>query len=51
MRSWVFMALTEITDASVSSNASAWQKWYEEHGAEKEQEFENLPWYQVRGDE
>jgi hypothetical protein len=51
MRSWVFMALSEITDASVSSNASAWQKWYEEHGAEKEREFENLPWYQVRGDE
>jgi hypothetical protein len=51
MRSWVFMALSEITDASVSSNASAWQRWYEEHGAEKEREFENLPWYQVRGDE
>ncbi len=51
MRSWVFMALNEITDASVSSNADAWRKWYEQHGAEKELEFENLPWYQVRGDE
>jgi hypothetical protein len=45
------MALNGITDASVSSNPNAWRKWYEEHGGEKEREFENLQWYQVKGDQ
>jgi hypothetical protein len=51
MRNWVYMTLNGITDASVSSNQSAWRKWYEEHGGEKEREFESLQWYQVKGDE
>ncbi len=51
MRNWVFMALREITDVSLAGDANSWQKWYEEHGAEKTREFESLPWYQVRGDE
>jgi hypothetical protein len=51
MRNWVFMTLSGITDESLPSNATAWQKWYEEHGRQKEREFENLQWYQVRGDE
>jgi hypothetical protein len=51
MRNWVYMALNGITDASVSSNPNAWREWYEEHGGEKEREFENLQWYQVKGDQ
>ena len=51
MRNWVFMALREITDASLPGDASAWRTWYEQHGAEKRAEFEALPWYQVRGDQ
>ena len=51
MHAWAYMALDGITDASVPSNAEAWRRWYEERGAEKLREFENLPWYQVRGDQ
>jgi hypothetical protein len=51
MRNWVFMALQEITDASLPKDASAWRTWYQQHGAEKTVEFEALPWYQVRGDQ
>lgn len=51
MRNWTFMALREITDVSLPANASAWRKWYEEHGSEKAAEFDTLPWYQVRGDQ
>jgi HEAT repeat protein len=50
MRNWVFMALREITDVSLPEDASAWRTWYAQHGAEKVEEFEALPWYQVRGD-
>ena len=51
MRNWVFMALKEITDASLPKDASAWRTWYKQHGAEKAAEFEALPWYQVRGNQ
>ena len=51
MHTWAYMALNGVTDASEPSNANAWRKWYEEHGSEKMREFENLPWYQVRGDQ
>ena len=51
MRSWVFMALGEITDASPPADTAAWQSWYQQHGAEKTREFAALPWYRVRGDE
>jgi HEAT repeat protein len=51
MRNWVYMTLNGITDASVASNAEAWHRWYEEHGVQKMREFENQPWYQVKGDE
>jgi hypothetical protein len=51
MRTWVYMTLNGITDASVPSKPEAWRKWYEDHGSEKMQEFQKLEWYQVRGDE
>jgi hypothetical protein len=51
MRNWTFLALQEITDASVPANASAWQNWYAQHGAEKMAEFERLEWWRVRGDQ
>jgi HEAT repeats len=51
MQGWVFMALREITDVSLPGDASAWRKWYQEHGAEKTAEFKALPWYRVRGDQ
>lgn len=51
MRSWTFMALNEITDASVPNDPQAWRNWYQQHGAAKSKEFAALPWYQVRGDE
>lgn len=51
MRSWSFLALQEITDASVPADALAWSRWYADHGAEKMTEFERLEWWQVRGDE
>ena len=51
MRNWVFMALQEITDASLPKDASAWRTWYKQHGAERTAEFEALPWYKVLGDQ
>jgi hypothetical protein len=51
MRSWVFLALGEITDASNPTDSRAWQRWYEQHGAEKMQQAAALPWYEVRGDQ
>lgn len=51
MRSWCFLALSEITDARVPSDAKSWRNWYGQHGAEKMAEFEALPEWQVRGDE
>ena len=51
MRSWCFLALSEITDARVQPDAKAWRNWYEQHGKEKMAEFEALPEWQVRGDE
>jgi len=50
-RSWTFLALHEITDATVPSDAPDWQKWYDQHGAEKMAEFEHADWWQVRGDQ
>jgi hypothetical protein len=45
------MALHEITDENLSADASAWNRWYDEHGTEKMGAFERLEWWQVRGDE
>lgn len=50
MRSWSFLALQEITDVNVPSEAPAWNRWYADHGADKMAEFERLEWWQVRGD-
>ena len=51
MRNWSFLALHEITGENLPSDASAWQSWYDQHGAEKLAEFEQAPWWQVNGDE
>jgi len=51
MRSWGFLALREITDQSLPADASAWQNWYAQNGAEKMAEFEQLDWWKVRGDQ
>ncbi len=51
MRNWAFLALNEITDAALPADASAWQDWYAQHGAEKMAEFEQLDWWKVRGDQ
>jgi hypothetical protein len=50
MRTWSFMALREITDENLPSEADAWNRWFADHGAEKMAEFEHLVWWQVRGD-
>ena len=51
MRNWCFLALQEITDVNLPADATAWSRWYQEHGAEKMAEFERLEWWQVRGRE
>ena len=51
MRSWCFMALREITDENLPSDADAWNRWHADHGAERMAEFERIEWWQVRGDE
>lgn len=51
MRSMAFLALNEITDARLPSDAKAWRNWYDQHGAEKMAEFAALPEWQVNGDE
>jgi HEAT repeats len=51
MRNWCFMALREITDENSPTDASAWNRWYADHGSDKMAEFERLEWWQVRGDE
>jgi hypothetical protein len=45
------MALNEITGESLPPNASAWNDWYEQHGAEKIAQFEQQDSWLVRGDE
>ncbi len=51
MRNWAFLALAEITDQALPADASAWQDWYTQHGAEKMAEFQQLDWWRVRGDQ
>jgi hypothetical protein len=51
MRNWCFMALHEITDENLPGDGSAWRDWYRQHGAEKMTEFEQMDWWEVRGDE
>ncbi len=51
MRNWSFLALHEITDQNLPNDASAWQRWYNEHGSDKTAEFERADWWRVRGDE
>ncbi len=51
MRTWTFLALTEITGETLPGDASAWQEWYTQHGAERMAEFQQLDWWKVRGDQ
>jgi hypothetical protein len=51
MRNWTFLALTEITDERLPADASAWERWYDDHGVDKMAEFEQMDWWRVRGDE
>ena len=51
MRSWTFLALRNITDESLPADASEWQDWYKQHGAEKMAGFQQLDWWKVRGDQ
>jgi len=51
MRNWTFMALREITDQPLASDASVWQDWYAQHGTEKMAEFERADWWRVHGDQ
>jgi HEAT repeat protein len=51
MHNWSFMALHEIIGENLPNTASAWQDWYDQHGAEKSAEFEQADWWQVNGDE
>jgi hypothetical protein len=51
MRNWSFLAMQEITDVTLPSNAATWRQWYHDHGAEKMAEFQSIPKWQVRGDE
>ena len=51
MRNWCFLALREITEENLPGDTLAWSRWYQEHGAEKMAQFEQLDWWQVRGDE
>ncbi|MFY9843977.1 MAG: HEAT repeat domain-containing protein [Terriglobales bacterium] len=51
MRNWTFMALHEITDATLPADAALWQNWYRQHGAEKMVDFERMEWWRVRGDQ
>ena len=51
MRNWAFLALHEITDATLPADASVWRDWYTQHGAAKMAEFERLDWWKVRGDQ
>jgi hypothetical protein len=50
-RNWAFLALHEITDENLPSDASVWRSWYAQHGAEKMAEFERSDWWEVRGDQ
>jgi hypothetical protein len=51
MRNWTFLALAEITDEHLPADASAWERWYNDHGVDKMAEFEQMDWWRVRGDE
>ncbi len=51
MHNWIFLALTEITDEHLPADAEAWEHWYNDHGADKMAEFEQMDWWRVRGDE
>lgn len=51
MRSWVFLALRDLTDQNLPDDSVVWRKWYQEHGAENLAQVEKLNWWEVRGDE
>jgi hypothetical protein len=51
MRNWSFLALAEITDEHLPADAEAWEHWYNDHGADKMAEFEQMDWWRVRGDQ
>jgi hypothetical protein len=51
MKTWSYMALREITDASLPNDPQAWNRWYGQHGAGKLAQYERLDWWRVRGDE
>jgi hypothetical protein len=50
MRNWSFMALREITDENLPSDAVAWRRWYNDKASTKRAQFELLDWWRVRGD-
>lgn len=50
MRNWSFLALREITDENLPSDATLWRNWYQRNGASKASQFAALDWWQVRGD-
>jgi hypothetical protein len=51
VRNWTFLALTEITGEHQPADADAWEHWYNDHGADKMAEFEQMDWWRVSGDE
>jgi hypothetical protein len=50
MRNWTFLALREITDENIPSDATAWRRWYNDKASAKRAQFSALDWWQVRGD-
>ncbi|HET9743248.1 MAG TPA: HEAT repeat domain-containing protein [Terriglobales bacterium] len=50
VRNWAFLAMGEITNVGLPSDATAWRRWYDEHGPEKQAEFASLPEWRVRGE-
>jgi hypothetical protein len=50
MRNWSFLALQEITDENLPSDAAAWRRWYDDNASTKGAQFAALDWWRVRGD-
>jgi hypothetical protein len=50
MRNWSFLALQEITDENLPSDAVAWRRWYNDNASTKGAQFAALDWWRVRGD-
>jgi HEAT repeats len=50
MRNWSFLALREITEENLPSDAAAWRRWYDDKASAKQAQFAALDWWRVRGD-